>query len=54
MDGAVWILIKVPVHLLEGKEGIPIQDQVSLGWLWWTAYANGSRNDTNGTRSLRL
>jgi hypothetical protein len=31
MDGAVRVLVEVPVYLLQGKEGAPIQGQVMLG-----------------------
>jgi hypothetical protein len=40
MARAMWVLVEVPVHLLQGKKRAPFQDQVSLGSLWWTAYTN--------------
>jgi hypothetical protein len=54
MGLCAWVLIELPVYLLQSKEGAHVKDQVSFGWLWRTTHANGSGNDSNGTRGLRL
>jgi hypothetical protein len=54
MARAMWVLVEVPVHLLQGKKRAPIQDHVSLGSLWWTAYTSDSGNAADGASSFGL
>jgi hypothetical protein len=54
MARAVWVLVEVPVHLLQGKKKAPFQDQVSFGSLWRIAYTSDSGNVADGARSFGL